>query len=172
MFRNVELKAIDHDRAATLERCRNAGAVDRELLHHRDTYFSVSAGRLKLRQALPGLTPAVLVAYERADEPEARLSAYHLVDVPDPAALLEALGGTLGVLRVVEKQRRLLLWEETVRIHLDTVDGLGDFVEIEAVADEGSDLSREHDQAERLQELLAIERGDIVSASYLELADL
>src|SRR5207248_2321327 len=77
LFRNVELTAFDRDRAATIELCRSAGAMEQELLHHRDTYFAVSAGRLKLRQALPSLTPAVLVAYRRSDVAEARLSAYH-----------------------------------------------------------------------------------------------
>lgn len=170
MFRNVELKAVDRGRAGTLARCRDAGAVEQGLLRHRDTYFAAPHGRLKLRQALPGPTPAVLVAYARAYAPEARLSAYHLVDVTEPEALLAALDNTLGIVRVVEKERLLFLWEETVRIHLDTVAGLGEFVEIEAVAAATSDLSRERDQVARLQTLLGIDAADILSASYVDLA--
>lgn len=169
MHRNVELKALDPDRSATLARCIDAGASDQGLLRQRDTYFAAPLGRLKLREDPAGARAAVLVAYRRADMASVRLSAYHLVDVPDPPALLEALGATLGVIGVIEKERLLFLWEETVRIHLDTVTGLGDFVEIEAAAVEGSHLVREHDQVARLQALLGIDAEDIVSRGYLEL---
>ena len=63
--------------------------------------------------------------------------------MPAGAATLAALSETLGVDVVVEKRRHLLLWE-TVRIHLDEVTGLGSFLELEAVAEPDSDLSREH----------------------------
>jgi predicted adenylyl cyclase CyaB len=169
VHRNVELKAADRDPAATLARCDAAGARDSGVLHQRDTYFAAPLGRLKLREDPTRPGPAVLVAYQRADRAEARSSAYHLVDVADPAVLREALTDTLGVVRVVEKERHLFLWEETVRIHLDTVAGLGAFVEIEAVAAAGSDLAREHDQVARLQALLGIDAGDVLEASYLEL---
>jgi adenylate cyclase class IV len=170
VFRNIELKAADRDRAATIARCHAAGALEQELLRQRDTYFGAPLGRLKLRQELPRPTPAVLVAYRRVDAAEARLSAYHLVDVPAPGALLAALGDTLGVVGVVEKERVLFLWEDTVRIHLDTVSGLGTFVEIEAVATAASDLTRERDQVSRLQELLAIAPEDVLERGYLELS--
>ena len=67
------------------------------------------------------------------------MSSYRVVPVPDPAGLLAALAETKGVDVVVEKRRRLLLWE-TVRIHLDEVEGLGSFLELEAVAAPESDL--------------------------------
>jgi predicted adenylyl cyclase CyaB len=112
----------------------------------------------------------VLVAYRRADAAEARLSAYHLVDVPDPLTLRAALDDTLGIVGVVEKERLLFLWEHTVRIHLDTVSGLGTFVEIEAVAAAESDLTRERDQVSRLQALLGIAPADVLERGYLELS--
>jgi adenylate cyclase class 2 len=168
--RNVELKAFDRDRAETLARCRTSGAVEQGLLVHRDTYFAVPHGRLKLRQGA-GQAHGVLVAYRRVDDAVARESAYRLVEVPDAAELLAALSEALGVLRVVDKERLLFLWEDTVRVHLDTVAGLGEFVEIEAVAAPSSDLSRETDQAARLQALLGIAPEDVLAKSYLELAD-
>lgn len=164
--RNVELKAVDRDPAGTLRRALEAGATDEGVLRQRDTYFSVTGGRLKLREEEPG--GATLIAYRRADETRERLSAYHLVPVHDPDAMRRALADVPGVRAVVEKRRRLLLWESTVRIHLDDVTGLDDrYVEIEAVAEPGSDLSAEHDQVARLRELLAL--GEVVSASYGEL---
>ena len=91
----------------------------------------------------------------RPDHEEARTSAYRLAEVGDPAALFDALDAALGTLVVVDKRRRLLLYEN-VRIHLDEVDGLGCFVELEAVADADSDLTREHELVARLREELAL----------------
>jgi len=165
--RNVELKAVDPDPEETLRRALAAGAEDRGLLRQRDTYFAVSGGRLKLREQDDGAT---LIAYRRADEARERPSAYHLVSVPDPGALRAALGDVPGVRVVVEKHRRLLIWERTVRIHLDTVTGLdGAFVEIEAVAGPGSDLAREHDQVARLRAILTIADDMIRGGSYSDL---
>ena len=93
------------------------------------------------------------------------MSRYHLIDVPDAAALLAGLAATLGVDVVVAKRRRLLQWEN-VRIHLDDVEGLGRFVELEAVAAPGADLERERAKVERLREALDIRDGDLRAGSY------
>src|SRR5215213_1650988 len=165
--RNVELKARDADPARTLERALAAGAREHGILHQRDTYFAVRHGRLKLREEEPG--GATLIAYERPDTAAERVSDYRLVPVPDPAALRAALEATDGILAVVAKARRLLLWEDSVRIHLDAVEGLGSFLELEAVAAPGSDLAREHDQVARLRDALAIAypQGQCAEASAI-----
>jgi homotetrameric cytidine deaminase len=164
--RNVELKARDPDPARTLERALAAGAREHGILHQRDTYFAVRHGRLKLREEEPG--GATLIAYERPDTAAERVSDYRLVPVTDPAALRAALEATDGVLAVVAKARRLLLWEDSVRIHLDAVEGLGTFLELEAVASPGSDLAREHDQVARLRDALAIADAALVEGSYAD----
>lgn len=139
------------------------GASDEGWLHQTDTYFRVSHGRLKLREEEDSIVH--LISYERSDDAVARESRYRLVPVSDPAGLKDALGDALGVLVVVEKSRRLLLWHG-VRIHLDEVRGLGSFIEIEAVADPASDLSTEHRRASELQDALAITPDQIVAFSY------
>jgi homotetrameric cytidine deaminase len=164
--RNVELKATDPDPARSLAVCLELGAADEGTLIQRDTYFRVPEGRLKLREQEPG--GAVLVQYRRDDRPEARESRYRLIEVEDAAATRTALDEALGTLAVVEKERRLLLWEG-VRIHLDTVEALGSFVELEGVAPEGSDLSGEHDRVARLSEALGIDDSRILSDSYSDL---
>ena len=88
--------------------------------------------------------------------------------VADAAPLHEALDAAYGTLGAVTKRRRLLLWEG-VRIHLDEVEGLGSYVELEAVAELGSDLSGEHDKVERLREELGIEDQHLVATSYSDL---
>jgi homotetrameric cytidine deaminase len=165
--RNVELKALDPEPARSLDRALALGAEDRGVIVQRDTYFRVGSGRLKLREEQPG--EAHLIAYERPDAAEVRVSAYRVVPVPDAAALLEALEETAGVDVVVAKRRRLLLWE-SVRIHLDEVEGLGSFVELEAVAEPGSDLTRERRQIEQLREALRIRDDALREGSYSDAA--
>jgi homotetrameric cytidine deaminase len=164
--RNVELKARDPHPERSLERCRALGAEDRGELRQRDTYFATPRGRLKLREQEPG--GAELIAYERADAAHARESRYRIAPVTDPAALREALDAALGTVAVVEKHRRLLLWEG-VRIHLDHVEGLGDFVELEGVADDGSDLAREGALVDQLRAELAIGDDAIEATGYADL---
>ena len=163
--RNVELKAHDPDPARTLERALAAGARDEGLLRQRDTYFTVAAGRLKLREEDPG--GATLIGYQRPDAGGERVSAYRLVAVPDPEAMRAALADANGIDVVVVKRRHLLLWE-TVRIHLDEVRGLGSFLELEAVAAPGSDLRREREQVAHLREALDIPDEALREGSYAD----
>ena len=164
--RNVELKARDPHPERSLERARALGADDRGELRQRDTYFAAPNGRLKLREQEPG--GAELIAYERSDAARARESRYRIVAVEDPAAIREALDAALGTVVVVDKRRRLLEWQG-VRIHLDDVEGLGAFVELEGVADAASDLRREADLVARLREVLEIADDAIEATGYADL---
>jgi homotetrameric cytidine deaminase len=159
--RNVELKALDPDPARSLAVCRELGAEDRGVLRQRDTYFRARSGRLKLREEEPG--GATLIQYDRPDAAQARESRYRLLAVPDPDELRASLDAALGTLVVVDKERHLLLWDG-VRIHLDSVDGLGSFVELEGVATPESDLSDEERKVAQLRAALGIE--DVLSDSY------
>ena len=164
--RNVEIKTRDADPTATLERALALGASDEGVLTQRDTYFGGVRGRLKLREEAGPPARAQLIAYTRPDGDQARTSAYRLADVGDPAALREALDAALGTRVVVDKRRHLLLWEG-VRIHLDEIEGLGSFVELEGVAPPESDLAREHELVARLREELAL--GEPVGVSYSDM---
>jgi homotetrameric cytidine deaminase len=164
-LRNVELKARDHDPEATLAAALGHGADDQGVLTQTDTYFAAREGRLKLREE-DGV--GTLIAYARADEAAARTSVYHLVAVPDPAALKAALNDSLGTVVVVEKARRLLLWQN-VRIHLDTVEGLGTWLELEAVGVGGidsSDLAAEHRKVAELRAVLEMVDENVVATGY------
>jgi adenylate cyclase class IV len=163
--RNVELKAIDPDPALALAICRGLDARDEGVLCQRDTYFNVAAGGLKLREQQPG--GAHLIQFERAEEPRQRESRYRIVDVDDPRTLLAALNATLGVDVVVAKRRHLFLWQ-TVRIHLDAVERLGSFIELEAVAAPSSDLRHEHELVQRLRRALSITDDRLLGAGYAQ----
>ncbi|MFO0946066.1 MAG: class IV adenylate cyclase [Planctomycetota bacterium] len=128
--RNIELKLKVADPARVKSLAIAAGAQPVTTLWQRDTYFQVPRGRLKLREEAGA--PANLIWYDRADEAASRLSRYYLLPAPEPARLLEAFREAFGV-RVVVHKRRDLLQFQNVRIHLDTVEHLGDFLELEAV---------------------------------------
>jgi homotetrameric cytidine deaminase len=169
-MRNVELKARDPNPAATLERALALGADDRGEITQRDTYFEGARGRLKLREQETGGSPLwdELIEYSRADSVDARTSNYRRVPVADAAPLREALDAAYGTLVTVTKQRRVLLWEG-VRIHLDEVEGLGSYLELEALAEVDSDLSGERDKVERLRAELDIHDEDLIATSYSDL---
>jgi len=164
---NVELKARDHDPESTVARCLALGAEDRGVLSQRDTYFAARRGRLKLREQAQ--SDDQLVAYRRPDAKEPTESAYVLVSVGDPDALREALDAALGTVVVVTKRRRLFTWEN-VRIHLDEVEGLGTFLEFEALVGEGEGaLGVARDKVARLRTELGIDDGALISVGYSDL---
>lgn len=166
MARNIELKAQYGDLSRAQTAAREIGA---ELIGHliqRDTYFNCPNGRLKLRE-IDGKT-AELIAYARQDQAEARGSDYVVTPVADVAGLLEALTRALGVRGVVAKRRELWMWRG-VRIHLDSVEALGTFVEFEAVISDGESDADGHEKLHALCTALEIEAGDIVAGSYVDL---
>jgi homotetrameric cytidine deaminase len=169
-MRNVELKARDPDPARSLERALALGAEDKGEILQRDTYFAGAHGRLKLREQQAGGSPLwdELIEYSRADSTDARTSSYRRVPVADAEPLREALDAAYGTLVAVTKRRRVLLWEG-VRIHLDEVEGLGSYLELEGVAERDSDLSAERAKVERLREELGIEDENLIATSYADL---
>jgi homotetrameric cytidine deaminase len=164
---NVELKAFDRDPDATASRCVNLGAADAGLLSQRDTYFAARRGRLKLRVE-EGALGGELIAYRREDDAEPIESGYVVAAVAAPEELAEALDASLGTVVVVSKRRRLFLWEG-VRIHLDEVDGLGSFVEFEAVLPDAGDLATAHAKVDRLRTELGITDDALVAVGYSDL---
>jgi len=97
-----------------------------------------------------------------------RVSSYRVVPVPDPEGMRAALTAADGVDVVVEKRRRLLLWRG-VRIHLDRVAGLGDFVEIEAVASSPGGPAAEEPKVAELRQALGIGDERLVAVGYADL---
>jgi predicted adenylyl cyclase CyaB len=172
--RNVEVKARQPSREASLAACAELGARDLGELWQCDTYFVVPAGRLKLReQRLLGADAparAELIQYARVDEAAARASRYRIVGVDDAEGLRAALAAALGVRVEVVKRRRLLLWE-SVRIHLDTVEGLGEFVELESVVEPGDDDAGHHARVAFLRERLGLTDGRLVAVGYADLLE-
>jgi len=163
--RNVELKARIDSLAEARDICGQFATFSaRE--QQVDTYFVCPHGRLKLRER--GDQPSQLVAYSRADATTPRASDYWLVPVVEPATMKAALAASLGVLVVVEKEREVFLYRN-VRIHLDRVVDLGEFVEFEAVLAPGDDEPAAARLVADLAERLGIDPSARVEGSYSDL---
>jgi adenylate cyclase class IV len=126
----------------------------------------VPHGRLKLRQLADG--SAELIHYHRADSAQAKASDYVRVPAPDPAALREALTRACGLQGRVRKQRRLLMAGPT-RIHLDRVQDLGDFLELEVVLRPDQPDEEGMAIAEALMQALGLAGAERLAGSYLDL---
>jgi predicted adenylyl cyclase CyaB len=164
--RNIELKARYDDLSRARRLCQGIDARDAGLLVQTDTYFNVAKGRLKLREIEP--KEAQLIWYSRSNHAQSRASEYVIVPVSDPTALKHILSLSLGVLTQIHKQRELLLWQN-VRIHLDQVDGLGTFVEFEAVLSPIDDEASGHARIAELRKSLLIQEEDLIQGSYSDL---
>lgn len=164
-MRNIELKCALGDPAAVLERAVALGARDCGFLEQTDTFFPAGAGRLKLREFGDGT--AELIGYRRADSETARESDYFLHPCAQPSTLKSVLAYALGEAGCVRKRRRLLLIEHT-RIHLDEVEGLGSFAELETViTDQPEAEARE--ELSRIRGALRLDEETPISCAYVDL---
>jgi len=161
--RKIELKARCADLPAARASCSTLQLRGELFLRQIDTYFDCQHGRLKLRVIDDG--QAELIWYDRSDEARSRASDYLVVPVSNANELREALAAAMGIRIEVRKRRNVLLWHN-VRIHLDEVEGLGSFVEFEAVMDDGSDEATAHARLAELCELLSITPRDYMKESY------
>lgn len=165
--RNVEIKARVGDLDTLLVRARAlAGGAEPRLIVQDDSFFACPHGRLKLRDFGDGT--GELIQYERADEAGPKTSSYVRSPTADPAGLREALVRALGPAGRVRKRRWLLLVGRT-RIHLDRVEGLGDFVELEVVLAEGESPAAGEAEAQALMRSLGIEPQALVRGAYVDL---
>ncbi len=163
---NIEIKA----------RCENPNRI-REILksksakfigedHQIDMYFDTKNGRLKLRE---GNIENNLIYYERNDESGPKQSNVILLKAEPNSPLKEILLKSIGTKVIVDK-RREIYFIDNVKFHIDLVEGLGSFVEIEAI-DERGDIGAEElrKQCDHFIELLGIKGEDLLSNSYSDL---
>ena len=166
MPRNIEIKARIDSVDALLPRARAVAGAEPQRIDQDDRFFNVPHGRLKLRRLADG--SAELIQYHRPDQSEARASDYVRVPVPDADALALALERALGAAGRVRKRRWLLLAGQT-RIHLDQVQGLGDFMELEVVLRDGQSDAEGQAIAEQLMRELGLSDAPRLSGAYVDL---
>jgi predicted adenylyl cyclase CyaB len=165
---NVEIKARARNFAEIKERAENLSDTPVEVIPQEDTFFNTPQGRMKLR-LLPGEN-GQLIYYTRPDQEGPKRSDYHISHTSDPANLKRVLELAYGIRGVVRKTRYLYLVGQT-RIHLDDVDGLGQFMELEVVMRDGQADADGQAIAEGLLASLGVERSDLLEGAYMDLLE-
>lgn len=164
--RNIEIKARVADMSALTERVRAIADSGPMTIVQDDTFYRFPGVRLKLRRVEGD--GADLVLYERPDIYEAKESRYCLVPISAPQELDGRLSRRYGRSGRVRKERILFLVGNT-RIHLDRVEGLGGFCELEVVLKEGDTVEEGIETARRIMEQLAIPSSTLVAEAYVDL---
>lgn len=163
---NIEFKALcpNHETIRKILREKKAKftGTDRQI----DTYFNTPKGRLKLRE---GNIENHLIFYERHNTAQEKESHVMLHPTPESASLKELLSKAFGLLAVVDKKREIY-WVENVKIHLDNVESLGSFLEVEAIDYDGS-IGKEKlvEQCAEFKKLFEVSEDQLISGSYSDL---
>ncbi len=141
VFLNVEIKAKCRDLEKVRFKLINFSAIFKGIDHQTDTYFNVNNGRLKLRE---GNIENNLICYDRENKKGPKNSHFQLLKLTNPESLKKMLTDSLGIKMIVKKVREIY-FIDNVKIHLDQLEELGTFIEIEA-----SNLTKEISQEELL----------------------
>jgi predicted adenylyl cyclase CyaB len=168
MKRNIEIKARIHNFQKVLRIIKNLSDSGPTFLEQVDTFFHCRKGRLKLRESKN--SQAELISYLRPNSAGPKLSSYIRVKVENPNLLKEALHSTLGIKGVVSKRRILFMLGQT-RIHLDEVDGIGEFLEIEVVLNKNQKISDGEKIAYEIMNKLGVSKSDLIDGSYIDLIE-
>jgi predicted adenylyl cyclase CyaB len=164
---NIEIKARARNFEDIRSRAEKISDTPVQIIPQEDTFFNTPQGRLKLRVLSDH---GQLIYYTRPDQEGPKRSDYHITLSTDPGNLKRVLELAYGIRGVVRKTRYLYLVGQT-RIHLDDVDGLGQFMELEVVMGEGQSDAEGQAIAEDLMSALGVERGDLIDGAYMDLLE-
>ena len=163
---NIEIKAQTNNPDGIIKILKEHNAVFKGLDHQIDTYFNCKFGRLKLRE---GNVENHLIHYNRENEAGPKDSIVTLYQPNPNSSLKEVLTNALGILIVVKKAREIYL-VDNIKFHIDSVEKLGSFVEIEAI-DKAGDIGGERllEQCKNFMELFEIQDEDLLDCSYSDM---
>ena len=165
---NIEIKAHVHDFEEIRRRAEKLSHTPVEVIPQVDTFFNTSHGRLKLRILTED--KGQLIYYVRPDQEGPKRSDYHLSLTSDPENLQRVLELAYGIRGVVRKTRYLYIVDQT-RVHLDDVEGLGQFMELEVVMREDQSDAEGQLIAEGLMAALGVARNDLLEGAYMDLLE-
>ncbi len=163
---NIEIKAKSNNQDEIREILKSRSADFKGVDHQIDTYFNVSIGRLKLRE---GKIENHLIHYQRENKEGPKQSDVTLFKFDPKSSLKEILTKSLGVLVVVDKKREIYVIDN-VKFHIDEVENLGTFIEIEAIDKDGN-IGKDKllKQCQFFLDLFKVSQDDLVSVSYGDL---
>lgn len=166
MARNVEIKARLKDFRVQANLAQEFCTEGPTTILQEDIFFHCNNGRLKLRVFQDGT--GQLIFYTRPDQSGPKTSEYFLSPTNDPSSLRVALTRAYGEQAVVIKKRLLFITGRT-RIHLDDVENLGEFLELEVVLENGEDESVGRLEANELMKRLKVQPEDLIESAYVDL---
>lgn len=165
-MQNVEFKAELKDVDLARSICIALGAQLAGILDQTDTYYVVSQGRLKKRETVG--EPAEWILYERPDAPGNKISRFKIYSEDEA---LQRFGAASLPVRVIVKKVRELYMLGNVRIHLDTVDGLGSFLEFEAMVSPRQNEAECQKEVTRLRKELSPALGEAIAVGYADMLE-
>jgi predicted adenylyl cyclase CyaB len=165
---NIEIKAQARNFTELKARAERLSDSPVEILPQEDTFFHTPQGRLKLRLLSP--EKGQLIYYTRPDHEGPKRSDYHISHTADPENLKRVLALAYGIRGLVRKTRYLYLVGQA-RVHLDDVEGLGQFIELEVVMREGQSDAEGQAIAENLMASLGVESCDLLEGAYMDLLE-
>ncbi len=165
---NIEIKAYARDFNGIRRRAEALSDKPVEVLPQEDTFFNTPQGRLKLR--VLSKSSGQLIYYTRPDQEGPKRSDYRISLTSEPENLKRVLELAYGIRGVVRKTRYLYLVGQT-RVHLDDVEGLGQFMELEVVLREGQSDAEGQAIAEDLMASLGVEKNDLIEGAYMDLLE-
>jgi predicted adenylyl cyclase CyaB len=166
MARNIEIKARVSNieiLAEKVARLADHGPVE---IFQDDTFFTCPNGRMKLRAFSD--TAGELIFYQRPNQSGPKESNYIISRVTELVKLKEVLTKGYGQVGHVRKHRTLFIIGKT-RIHLDRVDELGDFLELEVVLTENEPAEVGVSTANELLSQLGISPDQLIEGAYVDL---
>ena len=168
MGRKIEVKAKVGDMEELRKRVEKISDGPGEEIGQEDVFFYSNRGRMKLR--ILAADQGELIYYARDDKSGPRVSNYTIYETANPAGLREVVGQAAGVRGIVRK-RRWLYWLGKTRIHLDQVNGLGSFLELEVVFGTEEDHESAKATAAAIMNMLDIDGADLIEGAYIDLLE-
>lgn len=166
MKKNFEIKVKLDNQEKTIKLLRmfcKGKKVIKQRQFQEDIYYRVNKGRLKLR-IIDGKT-GNLIHYFRSNETGKRVSNYTISETNTPKELNTILSSLYGVLITVKKSREITIIDDT-RIHIDKVNGLGNYLEIEIIF---NSIKEARDRMRGLIKSLELNEKAFIKVSYSDL---
>ena len=161
---NLEIKAKYSSLSQARRISRTLGARFGGTLKQTDTYFKVKRGRLKLREI--NEKELELIYYRRENARGSRYSDYTVLQLQKKEAAKRVLESLFETMVVVKKRRDLFLYKNS-RIHIDSVAGLGGFVEFEVLLVQGKRQAQQ--LMSFLQSKFGIDSSSLIAGSYSDM---
>ena len=164
----VELKAKVDNLTTIRNKLIQYGAEQVGVFHQIDTYYEVPNGRLKLRE-IEDKVDAELIYYERENVAGPKRSSVFILTIPSSRIFKQILERIMRIKTVVDKVRQIYFYKG-IQIHLDTVEGLGSFIEFELITFQDSKQQKKDlHKLEKLREQLEIDCQRLERLSYSDL---